>query len=113
MEESKKCDCESSCKDCKCSKEGAWVTVTVHNPDGTEVTHDLRYVLAVGIPKGKETEDDKMTIAPTVYVEVGRVTPIEKAASVKAIMENVEPIDMFLSTLIHQGDAPINPGEEE
>lgn len=112
MEESKKCDCESSCKDCKCSKEGAWVTVTVHNPDGTEVTHDLRYMLAVGIPKGEEIEEDEMTIPLAVSLEIGRVTHIEKAASVKAIMENVEPIDMFLSTLIHQEDASINPGEE-
>lgn len=112
MEESKKCDCESSCKDCKCSKEGAWATVTIHNPDGTEVTHDLRYVLAAGILKGKETEHDEMTITPAVSLEVGRVTPIEKAASVKAVMENVELTDMFLSTLISQEGASINPGEE-
>ena len=75
---------DKNCGECKAAR---WVTITVHNPDGTSESHDLNYFVGCGVPKDEESTD---TVTPVLVMKVGRTSIKEDIAVNKALSKQVD-----------------------
>lgn len=95
-------------------EQSRYITLTVHNPDGTEETHELSYFVGCGVPRDMESTDE---ITPTMAMQIGLANIKERMAVNKVLSKQVDTFLLMMegmmdSTMVVSGDHIAEEEEE-
>lgn len=93
-------------------EQSSYVTLIVHNPDGTEETHELNYFVGCGIPRDMESTEE---VTLTMAMQIGRSNAKERMAVNKVLSKQVDPFLLMMEHMMGATTAirGVEPDKEE
>lgn len=75
----------------------SYITLTVHQPDGTEETYELSYFVGCGIPMNMESTEE---VTPTMAMQIGHADMKERMAVNKTLSKQIDPFLLMIEGMI-------------